>query len=197
MISDEFDVMRCLPFGWCIVLLCVGRALGETDTTGVSALPQSAARARVVIAEDASAVVAFSPRPERVEDVFNRGLLAFTGKANREEAWRDIVSPQDTVGIKVLSGPGANSGTRLSVVTALIKGLLAAGHPPARIVIWDKYLADLRRAGFVELAGRLGVRIASSAGEGYDDRAFYDAALLAKQLIWGDHDFGKHTETAG
>ena len=27
--------------------------------------------------------------------------------------------------------------------------------------------------------------------------AFYDTALLEKQLVWGDHDFGKNTETAG
>ncbi len=58
-------------------------------------------------------------------------------------------------------------------------------------------MSDLRRAGFVEVAKRLGIGIASSAEEGYDDSSLpYDTALLGK-LVWGDHDFGKNIETAG
>ncbi|MCI0540457.1 MAG: DUF362 domain-containing protein [Verrucomicrobiales bacterium] len=171
--------------------------MSALDLAHASVRSEPAPHARVIMAENTNAVVAFSSQAERVEDVFDRGLLAFTGKASREEAWRSIVSTQDTVGIKVVSGPGANSGTRPSVVAAAVKGLLAAGLPPRQIVIWDKHMSDLRRATFVDLAGRLGIDVASSAEAGYDDKAFYDTALLAKQLIWGDHDFGKHTETAG
>jgi len=149
-----------------------------------------------VVAENLDAVAAFNPRPERVEELFNRGLLAFTEKPTREEAWRSLVSTQDTIGIKVVSGAGSNSGTRPSVVAALVKGLLAAGLPAKRIIIWDKNFPDLRRAGYVELAAQLGVSVAACAEEGYDDTAFYDTALLGK-LVWGDHDFGKNTETAG
>src|SRR5205814_3204697 len=100
------------------------------------------------------------------------------------------------VGIEVVSGPGADSGTRPSVAAAVVRGLLAAGLPAKQIIIWDRNLSDLRRAGYVDLATQLGVTITSSADEGYDDSAFYDTALLGK-LIWGDHDFGKNTETAG
>ena len=196
-IVNEFRVTRCLPFVFCAALLCTAQHLVATDPAPNSVLPQSVSRARVVIAEDSNAVVAFSAQPERVEELFNRGLLAFTEKANREQAWKSIVSTQDTIGIKVVSGTGADSGTRPALVFALVHGLLAAGVPPPQIVIWDKNMSDLRRARFVELAGRLGVGIASSAEEGYDDKAFYDSALLAKQLVWGDHDFGKNTETAG
>ena len=92
------------------------------------------------------------------------------------------------MGIKVLSAPGAHSGTRPAVVEAVVKGLLASGFPAQRIIIWDKELADLRRAGFVALAGRYGIRVMGSAEESYDDKVFYESAVIGK-LVWGDLEF--------
>jgi hypothetical protein len=63
-------------------------------------------------------------------------------------------------------------------------------------VIWDKHLADLRRAGFVELGQQLKVRVAGSAEEGYDPKAFYESAPVG-QLVWGDHEFGQRGEGIG
>lgn len=156
---------------------------------------ESPSRARVVIVEDSDAVAAFSARPQEVESLFNRGLLRLTDRENVTAAWLSLVSTQDVIGIKVVSGPGASSGTRPSVVAALARGLLAAGVPPRQIFIWDKHLADLRRSGFEELAGSLGLGLASAAGEGYDAGEFYEIALLGK-LVWGDHDFNRKNENS-
>jgi hypothetical protein len=158
--------------------------------------PFNPARARVVIVEEPRSVMAFTPVAEVVEQMVNRGVVALTGKDSLGAAWRSLVSTQETVGLKVFSAPGGTSGTRPAVVAAVVKGLLAAGLPPAQVVIWDKHLTDLRQAGYVDLGQQLGVSVAGSADEGYDPKCSYETALLGK-LVWGDYEFGKQSEDLG
>lgn len=153
-------------------------------------------RARVVVAGDPKATVAFQPQPEKVRALVNRGLLRFAGKTNLALAWKTFVSTNDVVGIKVYSAPGANSGTRPSVVAAVVEGLLAAGVPAKKIIIWDKELVDLRLSGFVDLAENYHVRVAASAASGYDEKVFYESPLIGN-LVWGDVEFGKKGEGIG
>ena len=148
------------------------------------------------MAQEPDATVAFIPQPEKIPPIIQRGLTLFTGKPTLAEAWRSLVSTQDTVGIKVFSAPGPTSGTRPAVVEAVVKGLLAAGQPPKQIVVWDKHLSDLRQAGFFELAERYGVRVAGAAEAGYDETTFYETALLG-QLVWGDLEFGQKGDGIG
>lgn len=154
-------------------------------------------RARVVIAHDPQATDAFQPRDEVVQALFNRALTNLTGKATPAAAWLSLgVSTQDTIGLKVFSAPGPNSGTRPAVVAAVVDGLLEAKVPPRNLIIWDKHRADLRRAGFFDLAARRGIRVESSAAAGYDEKTFYEAALLGT-LVWGDVEFGRKGEGVG
>lgn len=153
-------------------------------------------RAKVVIVEDPAAIDAFEARWDHVQTMVGHGITKLTGKASVREAWLSLVSAQDTVGIKVFSEPGPNSGTRPAVVAAVIQGLLAAGLPPKQIVVWDKHQTDLRLAGYFDLAGRFGVRVAGSAEAGYDEKVFYDTPLLGN-LVWGDFEFGKKGEGVG
>lgn len=146
--------------------------------------------------EDAQATSAFEPQPAIVQDMVDRALLKFTGKEDIVQAWRTIVSTQDVVGLKVYCAPGPTSGTRPSVVSAVVRGLLAAGLPPHNIVIWDKQLADLRAAGFDELAQRYDVRVAGSANSGYDEKVFYDNTLPG-ELVSGDFEFDKSGNKTG
>ncbi|HVY71373.1 MAG TPA: DUF362 domain-containing protein [Verrucomicrobiae bacterium] len=158
--------------------------------------PQSSPGARVVIVEDPAAMSAFNPREEKVAALVEQGIKQLTGKVTPAAGWATFVATNDTVGIKVFSTPGAISGTRPAVVAAVVRGLIAAGVPTNQIVIWDKQLADLRQAGFDDLAQRLGVRVAGSAEAGYDDKTFYDTPLLGK-LIWGDFDFLRKADQSG
>jgi uncharacterized protein (DUF362 family) len=153
-------------------------------------------RARVVIVEDARAIDAFRPRPDRIREMVNEGITNLTRTASVADGWRTLVSTQDVVGIKVFSAPGANSGTRPAVVAAVVEGLLAAGLAPKHIVVWDRHLTDLRLAGFSELATRYGIRIAGSQQSGYDEDAYYDMPLPGT-LIWGDLEFGKKGGSIG
>jgi uncharacterized protein (DUF362 family) len=156
------------------------------------------AEARVVIVQDTTALETFAPQAEKVRTMVQRGLTLLTGKADTASAWRSLVSTQDVVGIKVLSTPGATSGTRPEVVGAIVESLLAAGLPKQRVVIWDKSLDDLGRAGFIRLAERLGVRVAGSLASGYDEKAVYNPEHgLIGQLVWSDLEFGKKGEGVG
>jgi hypothetical protein len=178
---------------WVCWVAAVSPLSRGADTSAVAGPP---ARAWVVIAENARATVAFEPQPKIVQGMVDDGILKLAGKPDLKQAWRAFISTQDVVGIKVYSGPGANSGTRPSVVGAVIEGLLKAGLAPAHIIIWDKRLLDLRLAGFDDLARRYKVRLAGAADSGYDENVFYDNSVMGN-LMAGDLDFDRSGKTTG
>ena len=158
----------------------------------------SNATARVVSVEDSNAILDFQPNDAIVQSMVNRGLTNLTGKATVAEAWRSLVSTNDVVGIKVFSAAGMLSGTRPSVVAAVVHGLLDAGLPTTNIIIWDRHADNLRAAGFFKLGQQLGVRVAGAAETGYDPTNFYrpDTAVIGN-LVWGDLEFGKKGADVG
>jgi hypothetical protein len=147
--------------------------------------------ARIVVARGDNLLEAFLPDETRVANAFNRGLLCFTRATTVSNAWLSLVATNDRVGIKVFSAPGPVAGTRPALVGAIVRGLLAAGLPAGRIVIWDRHADDLRTAGFFELGQSLGVRVAGAAEAGYDTNTYYlpDSPVVG-QLVWGDSEFG-------
>jgi len=181
--------------GFIATFLTVAHAHAQSNSF-YSAANNSTARARVVIVQDPEATDAFQPREPRVRAMVDRGLTTLTGKAKVAEAWLSLLSTNDTIGIKVFSEPGPNSGTRPAVVAAVIQELLDAGVPPTQIIIWDKHQTDLRLAGYFDLAKRFGVGVGGSAEYGYDGKVFYDTPLLGS-LVWGDYEFGKKEDGTG
>jgi hypothetical protein len=169
-------------------------AVWAGDGPGIGEAP---VRARVVQVEHPGATVDYLAQPAIVQDMVRRGMLQWTGKTDLKAAWLSVVSPTDVVGLKVYSGPGANSGTRPAVVEAVVQGLLQAGLPSSNIVIWDKHLSDLQQAGFTALADRYHVRVAGSADAGYDERVAYTNNPLLGTLVAGDLDFDRHGATSG
>ena len=153
-------------------------------------------KARVVIVEQDGVLQEFTPRPELVQRMVARGILQLTGQRETRAAWLSLVSKKDIVGLKVVSAPGPISGTRPAVVAAVIEALLDAGLPPKSIIVWDRQTVDLRVAGFFALADRYGVRVAGAAEAGWDEKVFYESALLGK-LIYGDLEFGSKKENIG
>ncbi len=146
--------------------------------------------ARVVVVEDLRALDALQPVPEVIQSMVNRAITNLTGKTTLRAAWTNLVSPQDTVGLKVFSAPGANSGTRPAVVAAVVQGLIEAGIPARQIIVWDRRATDLRLAGFFEFEQRYGIRVMGAIEAGWDEKTNYETALLGP-LSWTDHEFGK------
>jgi hypothetical protein len=176
------------------LLACIAPSLarGETPSTRAPLTPLP----RIVIVEDENATEAFKPRPEIVRALVRRGVTNFTGKADVGAAWRSLVKTQDIVGIKVFSTPGPQVGTRPDVVAGIVEGLLAANVPTNHIIIWDRQIADLRAAGFGDVARQYNVRLAGSLESGWDEKTFYESALLG-QLVFGDFEFQKKDEGVG
>jgi hypothetical protein len=175
-------------------LLAAGAVQAQTQAQPVKVV--STGGARVVTVEDAQSMAAFEPQPERVRAMVDRGVAQACGVSNVLRAWASLVSPQDIVGIKVVSTPGASAGTRPAVVQAVIGGLIESGVPATNIFIWDRLLADLRKAGFEDLARRLGVRVAGAMDEGFDEAVSYDDPVQGT-LVWGDLEFDRKDAKAG
>jgi len=175
------------------ILLGAGIARAADPKSGPAEPPS---RAQVIIVRQPDATVAFKPDPAKVRDMVRLGIQKVAGTNDSTAAWRSLVSTQDTVGLKVCSAPGPLSGTRPAVVGAVVQELLAAGLPARQLIIWDRKLADLRKAGFVELAAQYGVRAAGSSDEGWDEKQFYESPLLGRP-VWGDLEFGRRGSGIG
>lgn len=178
------------------MLVCGSALLLRGEKPRLSTSTPASQHARVVVVEDASATEAYRPIPERVRSMVHQGITNLTGKGDAAAAWSTFVKTQDVVGIKVYSRPGSQVGTRVSVVEGVVEGLLAAHIPSNHIVVWDRRLSDLVRAGFGDLPNRYGVRLAGSVDVGWDASAFYESALLG-QLVYGDLEFQQKGESIG
>ena len=177
-----------------IFLLCLEAVRVQAGTPPFFSGPS----ARVVIVSDPDAISNYQPNDDVVQAMVNRGITNFTGQTSVPAAWRTLVSTQDIVGIKVFSVAGEISGTRPSVVAAVIHGLIEAGLPSRHIIIWDKRADDLRAAGFFKLATLLRVRAEGAIETGYDPTNYYlpDSAVVGN-LVYGDLEFGKKGDDVG
>ena len=183
-------VLRWLPCLAAVVAL--GQALGSDEKPGETpALTNPKPRINV-IRDDASAL-RWKIDKQRVDGMVEAGLLQATGSENPTAGWLSLVSPEDTVGIKVNAGPGQISGTRREVTDTVVRGLLKAGIPSKQIIIWDAKLEDLHKAKFDTLAKRHGVRLAGSMEAGWDESVVMDKAILGT-LIEGDVGFDPDEE---
>ncbi|MFM2082519.1 MAG: hypothetical protein RL380_1210 [Verrucomicrobiota bacterium] len=192
-LNIRYATLRWAGVGW---LGFVWSSAAAAELFQTSAPLPVTNRARVVIVENLSAVVDFAPRADAVRAMVDSGVLALTGERDVASAWASLVSPTNVVGVKVFSAPGPTVGTRPAVAAAVVQGLLAAKIPAAHIVIWDRHLADLQRAGFGELAAQFGVRVAGAADAGWDENVFYETSLLGN-LHWGDLEFGQTNDGIG
>ena len=101
------------------------------------------------------------------------------------EAWKQVVRPGETVGLKVNCLAGRGASTNVKLVEAVCERLQQAGVPAANIVIWDRLNTDLESAGFhpSSRAGR--IRVMGNDELGYEDElAVYGSAgsLLPRTL---------------
>jgi len=117
----------------------------------------------------------------------DRLVLAATDQSDLAKAWGSLVSPNDKIGIKISAAGGELFTTHHDIVTAIVDGLVAAGHPRSSIIVWDRSLEGIKGAGY--RAGADGFQMKSIAPRaGYDLKATFTAPLLGK-LVWGDVDY--------
>ncbi len=159
---------------------------------GFSLSAQSAEpeKTRVIRVHDAAATRFLTPNPARVRAMLDRALPKFTGQPTPRTAWRTLVKPTDVIGLKVDAHHGPMAGTRPALVEAVARSLMDAGIPAQQIVIWDRSLEELKKAGYARMAKALGVRLAGARDAGYESHPHFDVTLT-HPLQPGDRFFGK------
>src|SRR5437762_9369285 len=156
-------------------------------TSGLAQLPQTAPTPSIVYAvHDPGSIKDYKTNPRAVREMVNRLVLAVTGQHDLAEAWRSLVSPDDTIGIKISAAGGELFTTHHDVVTAIVDGLVVAGHPRGSIVVWDRRLEGTKGAGYKRSDGFNLKAIVPR--DGYDPKATITAPLLGK-LVWGDVEY--------
>src|SRR5947199_6035312 len=118
-------------------------------SSGVGQTQQPASTPSVVYAiHNPDAIKDYEANPRVVREMVNRLVLAVTGQSDIAKAWASLVSPNDTVGIKICAAGGELFTTHHAIVNAIVDGLAAAGHPRSGIIVWDRSLGGIKEAGY-------------------------------------------------
>jgi uncharacterized protein (DUF362 family) len=80
--------------------------------------------------------------------LLDRAMQALFDRDHPAEAWRKLVRPGETVGLKVNTLGGRGISTNPQLVEAVCERLQEAGVKAGDIVIWDRDSEELERAGF-------------------------------------------------
>jgi uncharacterized protein (DUF362 family) len=157
-------------------------------TSGLAQSPQTAPTPSIVYAvHDPGAIKDYKTNPRVVHEMVNRLVLAATGQSDVAKAWASLVSPDDTIGIKICAAGGDLFTTHHDVVNAIVDGLVAAGHSRSSIIVWDRSLGGIKGAGY--RPGVDGYQLKTIAPrDGYDPKTVLSAPLIGK-LVWGDFDY--------
>ena len=114
---------------------------------------------------------------DAVSELVDQAMMKFTGRASAKEAWRDIVLPDDIVGIKINPLGGPELSTHPIIVDKIIEGLYGAGVLKKQIIIWDRFENHLLNAGYPirQDEGEVQTIASDTEGIGYDDEVFYES----------------------
>ncbi len=147
----------------------------------------SSQKSIVYTTHDSNAIADYITNPRVVRTMVDRLVLAATGQPDVAKAWGSMISPNDKVGIKISAAGGELFTTHHDIVTAIVDGLVAAGHSRSSIIVWDRSLQKTKEAGYK--AGADGFQLKSiTPRDGYDVKATFTAPLLGN-LVWGDVDY--------
>jgi len=145
---------------------CAGAlAAGAASRLGPLAAP---AKARVVIARDAALRGSgATPDSARLLKLLDRGLQTLYDRDTALEAWRQLVRPNEVVGLKVNCLGGRGLSTTVTLVEAISERLQQAGIRD--IVVWDRSERDLEAGGFYPRQRRGPVRCIGNDEAGFEN----------------------------
>jgi uncharacterized protein (DUF362 family) len=129
-----------------------GAAVLKASSAGVLASAEQGApatKSKVLIARDAQLRgTASTVDSGRMLSLLDRAMQALFDRDHPLEAWKKLVHPGETVGLKVNTLGGRGISTNVQLVEAVCERLQEAGVKPAEIVVWDRDSQELERAGF-------------------------------------------------
>src|SRR5437588_6773516 len=152
----------------------------------VSAQTEPQEKSIVYTTHDPDAIVEYKTNPRDVRALVDRLIVAVTGQPDLSKAWGSLIAPNDKVGIKISAAGGELFTTHHDVVSAILDGLVAAGHPRSSVIVWDRSIEGTKGAGYKKGDGFELRSIPPRLG--YDPKATLTTPLLGK-LVWGDVDY--------
>ena len=133
----------------CLAGAAVLRASGRMGMFAAVEQEASLAKSRVVISRDAMLRAAGTTvDSHRMLSLLDRAMQALFDRDNPVEAWKKLVRPGETVGLKVNALGGRGFSSNLQLVEAICERLQEAGIKANDIVIWDRDSDELEHAGF-------------------------------------------------
>lgn len=138
---------------------------------------------------------------DAVYAMLEKGMLELTGARSIKEAWLELVSPNDRIGLKVNPVAGPTLSTSIEVTQAIIKQLEESGISKDKILIWDRREEQLAEAGFTE-ENFPGIKIIGTERKGengtmYDENGkLYGARMIdTTWYYWADVEGEYDAET--
>ncbi|MGP8250472.1 MAG: DUF362 domain-containing protein [Terracidiphilus sp.] len=151
--------------------------IGSGSKLGVAAMPGEntpAGKSRVVIARDpelhgTGANTATQPDEQRVQNLLDRAIAAYTGHAKPVAAWKSLVPMDKVIGLKVNGLGSKGIATHPALIMAVAERLQQAGVKPGNIVVWDQNRHFLESCGMTVNTDPSKMRAYSSDVAGWED----------------------------
>lgn len=141
---------------------------------GVLDMHAANGKSKVVVARDAALHgTGAQPDEQRVLDMLDKAMAAYTGRAKPIEAWKSIVPANvfagKVIGLKVngLGGPGIS--THAALIQAVAERLQQAGVHAGNILVWERDARSLEACGMTVNTDPGRVRCYGSDMSGYED----------------------------
>jgi uncharacterized protein (DUF362 family) len=150
------------------------RAGGGTELLAAAEQGPAPTKSKVVIARDALLRgTGVSVDSGRMLALLDRAVQALFNRDRPIEAWRMLVRPGESVGLKVNALGGRGIASNLQLVEAICERLQEAGIKAGDIVVWDRDTEEMEHAGFHIATGGNGVQCFGT------DRVDYEQELVA------------------
>jgi uncharacterized protein (DUF362 family) len=129
-----------------------------------------AGKSKVVIARDAT-LHGESPQPDeqKVLNLLDRAITAYTGHAKPIEAWKSIAPMDKVIGLKVNGLGSKGIATHPALIMAVAERLQQAGVKPGSILIFDQNAMFLAACGMTVNHDPSRVRCYPSDAAGFED----------------------------
>jgi len=123
-----------------------GIAAGAASAPLASLAAAEAGKSRVIVAERDNFGTGSGINRKTVKQAVDAMVKKLSGKGNVDEAWRTFVSPKETVAMKS-NVQHRSASTSPALVWAVCRGLVDAGVPQRKIIVFGRNKEDFRSSG--------------------------------------------------
>lgn len=157
------------------VLLGSTAAAGKMAIASMLEQQHAAGKSKVVVARDASLHGAGAqPDEQRVLNLLDKAMAAYTGRDKPIEAWKSIVPAGilagKTIGLKVNGLGGRGISTHAALTLAIAERLQQAGVRAGNILVWERDARSLAACGITVSTDANRMRCYDSDVGGYEDQ---------------------------